>query len=372
MFHFDTPGVNILMAFLTSFIIAYLGVPPVIRVSSIRGVFDIPDERKIHKNSIPSLGGVAMFAAIFFSILFWTYDIKFDYLRWIVLPLFIVFLQGLKDDIVPIHALKKLIGQLVATGILVFWGGLRIESLHGLLGIHEIPVAISYGLTFVAVAGIINSFNLIDGVDGLAGTIGTIASITFGLLFFLSEKYALSLISFTLTGALLGFLVYNFSPAKIFMGDGGSLVIGMVLGILCVRFLGNDVMLHSAVPLATPSLAVAILIVPLTDTLRVFSLRIMDGKSPFHPDRNHLHHVLLKLGLNHRQVALTLGGVNIFFIVLALLLSGLNITISFGLVVATDLLGIFILHQLLARKEKAMVVGDSGPAAKTVVEKQTA
>jgi UDP-N-acetylmuramyl pentapeptide phosphotransferase/UDP-N-acetylglucosamine-1-phosphate transferase len=356
------------MAFLTSFTIAYLGVPPVIRVSSIRGVFDIPDERKIHKNSIPSLGGVAMFAAIFFSILFWTYDINFDYLRWIVLPLFIVFLQGLKDDIVPIHAVKKLVGQLVATGILVFWGGVRIESLYGLLGIYELPLVVSLGLTFVAVAGIINSFNLIDGVDGLAGTIGTITTITFGTLFFLSEKYALSIISFTLTGALLGFLVYNFSPAKIFMGDGGALVIGMVLGILCVRLLGNDVFLNKVIPLASPSLALAILIVPLTDTLRVFTLRIMQGKSPFHPDRNHLHHVLLKLGFNHRKVALTLGAVNILFIILALSLMKVNVNISFGVIVAVDLAILFILHQLLAKKERMTTVSPSG----TTVERQTA
>jgi UDP-N-acetylmuramyl pentapeptide phosphotransferase/UDP-N-acetylglucosamine-1-phosphate transferase len=159
------------------------------------------------------------------------------------------------------------------------------------------------------------------------------------------------MISFTITGALLGFLWYNFSPAKIFMGDGGSLVIGMVLGILCIRFLDAEISLDSGPALPTPPVALAILIVPLTDTLRVFMIRMSQGKSPFSPDRNHLHHVLLRMGFNHRQVALTLGGVNLAFIVLALLLRNVDITVSTLTVIGTSVAACLVLQQLSNRQK---------------------
>ncbi|CAA9229290.1 MAG: Undecaprenyl-phosphate alpha-N-acetylglucosaminyl 1-phosphate transferase [uncultured Cytophagales bacterium] len=352
MIYVEPSTLNILMAFLTAFTIAFLAVPPVIRVSSIRRIFDEPDERKQHKNSIPSLGGVAMFAAIFFSIIFWAQDINFEQLRWMILPLFIIFMQGLKDDIVAIHAVKKLIGQLIATAIMVFWGGLYIDDLQGILGIGPIPAYVSIPFTLFTVAVIINSFNLIDGVDGLAGTIGVVTTVTFGTLFFLGQHYSLALISFTITGALLGFLWYNFSPAKIFMGDGGSLVIGMVLGILCIRFLDAEIRLEDGGPaLPTPPIALAILIVPLTDTLRVFMIRMSQGKSPFSPDRNHLHHVLLRLGFNHRQVALTLGGINLAFIMLALLLRNVDITVATLVIIGTSVTACVVLQRLSSRKK---------------------
>jgi UDP-N-acetylmuramyl pentapeptide phosphotransferase/UDP-N-acetylglucosamine-1-phosphate transferase len=351
MIYVEPSTLNILMAFLTAFTIAFLAVPPVIRVSSIRRIFDEPDERKLHKNSIPSLGGVAMFAAIFFSIIFWSQDINFEQLRWMILPLFIIFMQGLKDDIVSIHAVKKLIGQLIATAIMVFWGELYIDNLHGFMGIHQIPIYVSIPFTLFTVAVIVNSFNLIDGVDGLAGTIGVVATVTFGTLFFIGQHYSLALISFTITGALLGFLWYNFSPAKIFMGDGGSLVIGMVLGILCIRFLDAQISLIGQETLPTPPIALAILIVPLTDTLRVFIIRMMQGRSPFSPDRNHLHHVLLRLGFNHRQVALTLGGVNLSFILLALLLRNVDITVSTLIIIGTSVTACLLLNRLSNRQQ---------------------
>jgi UDP-N-acetylmuramyl pentapeptide phosphotransferase/UDP-N-acetylglucosamine-1-phosphate transferase len=351
MIYVEPSTLNILMAFLTAFTIAFLAVPPVIRVSSIRRIFDEPDERKQHKNAIPSLGGVAMFAAIFFSIIFWAEDINFEQLRWMILPLFIIFMQGLKDDIVAIHAVKKLIGQLIATAIMVFWGGLYITDLQGFLGIHQIPAYVSIPFTLFTVAVIINSFNLIDGVDGLAGTIGVVTTVTFGTLFFLGQHYSLAMISFTITGALLGFLWYNFSPAKIFMGDGGSLVIGMVLGILCLRFLEAKISLDGGPALPTPPIALAILIVPLTDTLRVFMIRMSQGRSPFSPDRNHLHHVLLRMGFNHRQVALTLGGVNLAFIAMALLLRNADVTVATLTVIGTSVAACLVLQRLSSRQK---------------------
>jgi UDP-N-acetylmuramyl pentapeptide phosphotransferase/UDP-N-acetylglucosamine-1-phosphate transferase len=344
---------NIFTAFFTSFLITFLAVPPVVRVASIRQIFDEPNERKVHKRSIPALGGVAMFAAIFFSIVFWADGVELKQLRWTILPLFIIFMQGLKDDIVAIAPIKKLIGQLAAAGILIFWGNIRIMSINGLFGIHELPYILSIILTFLAIILIVNSFNLIDGVDGLAGSIGVVTTVAFGGFFLYIQHGYLALISFTLTGALLGFLWYNFSPARIFMGDGGSLVIGMVLAILSVRFLESRITIDSTIPIHTPSMVLAILIIPLADTIRVFIVRIAQGRSPFDADRNHIHHLLLKLGLTHRSIALTLALVNTGFILTAFMVNSLGANASFGIIAGLGLTSSFILHQVASKTKPA-------------------
>ncbi|MCP2044261.1 glycosyltransferase family 4 protein [Pontibacter sp. HSC-36F09] len=306
--------------FLTAFIITYFAVPSVIKVASIRNLFDEPDERKLHKNTIPALGGVAIFAGIFFSVLFWAEEFNFSLLRWIMLSLVIIFLLGLKDDIVAIDPMKKLIGLLVASGLVIVYGDIRIMGFHGLLGISELPYLISVLFTLFVFIVIINAVNLIDGINGLAGGIGTIASLAFGTLFLLNDHNNAAAFAFATAGSLLAFLRYNFSSAKIFMGDGGALVIGFMLSVLSTRFMNSDITLGliSDVSVSKPLVALAILIIPLVDTLRVFTIRILNKRSPFSADRNHLHHQLLDLGMSHRRAAVVLYSANIYFIVLTL------------------------------------------------------
>jgi UDP-N-acetylmuramyl pentapeptide phosphotransferase/UDP-N-acetylglucosamine-1-phosphate transferase len=317
---------SILLSFLTAFVIAYLGIPPVVRVASIRNIFDTPDERKIHKKAIPALGGVAMFAALFFSVFFWSDSLDSGNVRWMMLAAFIMFLQGLKDDILAVAPAKKVIAQLIVAVLLFVMGNVRVVNLHGFAGLWELNWPVSLAISLVTITGIINAFNLIDGIDGLAGSLGVVASATFGVLFWVAGNYHLSIISFSLTGALLGFLRYNFSPASIFMGDGGSLVVGLLLSILTIKLVNMGLPLGRG--LSSPLLALAILIVPVTDTLRVFFLRIRKGKSPFSADRNHLHHLLLDMGLNHRQIVYLLVAANLFFIGLAYLIRHLPVTLG--------------------------------------------
>lgn len=333
---------TIITCFITSFLITYFAIPSVIKVASIRKIFDEPDERKQHTKTVPALGGVAIFSGIFFSILFWSNDIAFDHIRWIILPLVIIFLLGLKDDIVSIDPYKKLIGEIVAAGIIIFYGGIRIHSLHGLIGIYELSYTVSVLLTFFTIIVIINSFNLIDGIDGLAGGIGTITTLTFGSLFMYSGQYLLASISFSMAGALLAFLRYNFSPARIFMGDCGSLIVGFILSILCIKFIDIALIADGALLLPTPALALAILIIPLADTLRVFIIRISKNKSPFSADRNHIHHLLLNLGLTHKKASITLYIFNLIFIALAFLSYQVGLNFLFFLVTVTA----FILTQV--------------------------
>jgi UDP-GlcNAc:undecaprenyl-phosphate/decaprenyl-phosphate GlcNAc-1-phosphate transferase len=327
--------IHIAASFFTSFAITYFAIPSVLNVARIRKLFDIPDGRKIHKATIPALGGVAIFSAVFFSMLFWTEATNFAHLRWIVLALVITFLLGLKDDIVSIDPYKKLIGQIAAAALLAVWGNIRIENFHGLMGITELPFAVSVTLTIFTIIVIMNSFNLIDGIDGLAGSIGSIVAITFGLIFYMAGEISLAIIAFSLVGALLAFLRYNFSPASIFMGDGGSLVIGLILAILAIQFLNTTIYINAALNeglLSTPPVALAILIIPLADTCRVFINRVLKGYSPFRADRNHIHHLLLKLGVSHTGSTLLLCVINVAFILFAFALSGSDVNLLLLLV----------------------------------------
>jgi UDP-N-acetylmuramyl pentapeptide phosphotransferase/UDP-N-acetylglucosamine-1-phosphate transferase len=229
-----------------------------------------------------------------------------------------MFLIGAKDDIDPIAPAKKFIGQLFATGILIFFANIKITSLYGIFAIHEIPQIPSVLLSFFVIILIINAFNLIDGINGLSGSIGILMSITYGTWFLLVDKIELASVSFALVGALLAFLYYNVSPARIFMGDTGSLFIGLTASILTISFMEQNLIIPNSKYAfsSAPAVAVGILILPLFDTLRLFVTRIINKKSPFQGDKNHIHHLLLDIGLSHMQATSVLIFVNMGFIFL--------------------------------------------------------
>ena len=317
---------NITLASITAFAITFLAIPSIIRVSIIKNLFDEPDERKAHASSIPTLGGLAIFAGVVFSYTFWSAGLDYTGTQYIIAAIIVMFFIGIKDDIVHLTAHKKLYGQILAAIIITFFANIRITSMYGILGITQIPYWFSVTLTVFTILVIINAYNLIDGIDGLAGGIGAIASFTFGLWFYNYNQLSLCILSFTLFSALLAFLVYNFSPANIFMGDTGSLVVGLILSILTINFieLSYEAMPYAFPYRSSPAMAIAILIYPLTDTLRVFIIRLMKKRSPFSADRNHLHHFLIDRGLTHREASLALYLVIIVFIMLALLLRNIS------------------------------------------------
>lgn len=314
---------NIILAFLTSLLIVVFGIPSIITVAKLKGLYDKPDFRKIHTHKIPRLGGLAIIAGFGIASSLWCLPQSIEgSLQYLQVALIILFFSGLKDDIVILSPIKKLATQILATGITVFGGGILINSLYGLFGIYELPLWISYLLTMFTIIVITNAFNLIDGVDGLAGGIGVIASVTFGLWFNFIDQTGWSVIAFALAGALLGFLVFNFNPAKIFMGDSGSLFTGFLLAIFAIKFIQFNApeastiyKIHSA-----PGIAVAILIVPLFDTARVFLLRVLKKQSPFTADNNHIHHGLIKIGLGHKEVSMVMYLTNVVFVVVAFLI----------------------------------------------------
>jgi len=184
---------------------------------------------------------------------------------------------------------------------------IRITSMYGIFGIEELPDWMSILFSVLVYTVVVNAFNLIDGVDGLAAGVGLIASSSFGLWFMFAGDSADSLLAFSLSGALLGFLIYNFDPARIFMGDSGSLTIGLIISILCIKMIEFDIAKVESpflVTISKPIFAMACIVYPLIDTARIFVFRIVKGLPPLGADKNHLHHLLIRLGLKHWVVAL--------------------------------------------------------------------
>lgn len=307
---------------LTSFLICFILTPAVIFFFVKNKITDTPGGRKIHKVSTPSMGGIPIMAGVLFSILLWFTLAELNQSRSLLFAVMIMFLVGLRDDVVNLSAFQKLVGQLAASLLVVVYGGVQLTSLYGLFGVYELPTFVAIPISLFTIIALTNAFNLIDGIDGLAGTMSLIALAFFGIWFELNGLYLYAAIAAVFAGGIIGFLMFNWSPAKIFMGDTGALAIGFLLASFAIVFMQHN---HDLPPDAawkfsgSVATAVAVLILPIYDTARIFVKRIKKGKSPFAPDRGHIHHFIMRVGLTHRQVALTLASVNILFVLVALL-----------------------------------------------------
>jgi UDP-GlcNAc:undecaprenyl-phosphate/decaprenyl-phosphate GlcNAc-1-phosphate transferase len=309
---------NVILTGSVAFFITFLAIPAIMKVAEEKHLFDLPDSRKLHTSPIASLGGVGIFLGFFLSCLLTISDKHNLEIQYFFASALVIVFLGLKDDILIISALKKFLGQMAAAAILIHLAGIRIESMHGIFGLEALPEAVSYLISYITIIVVVNAFNLIDGVDGLAGSLGVLATSIFGFYFFMAEMQVYSLIAFGMAGSLLAFLVFNFNPAKIFMGDSGSLLLGLVNATLVIKFISVGDAPGALVPIGSVvAVGFSILVVPLLDTLRVFSIRISNGRSPFVPDRNHIHHILLDRGLSHRTVTVICVGLNVSFIVMS-------------------------------------------------------
>ena len=313
-----------LLGFATALCISAYAIPIIIKVAFIRKLYDKPGGRKTHKRFVPNLGGVAIFAGFVLAFICWTNFSDSVYLQYLILGLIILHFLGVKDDIVPLTPYKKLIGQIIAAAVLVVPGRFRINDLHGILGIYHLSVPVSIGLSVFAVILLINSFNLIDGIDGLAGGISLLISLLFSYIFWKSGLNNILVASVALAGALVGFLFYNRQPARIFMGDAGSMCIGYLMSAFSFQFMNSAAANPDGLFHRNPGVLLAVFIVPLFDTLRVFTIRILEKKSPFEADSNHIHHKLLRMGLSHGMASITLTVVTLGFIIMAYFLQDLN------------------------------------------------
>ena len=318
----------LIASFILAILLSLYAVPIVVKVAHSLRFMDNPNERSAAECPIPTLGGISIFLSfIFSSTLGLTGEIMPEFI-YIIIAALLMFFVGLKDDILTLSARKKLGAQLMAAAIIIFLGKMRFTDLHGFLGIEGIGIMPGVILTFFAVIGIINAFNLMDGIDGLCAGLSMLAAAVFGSWFFISGHFNYAILSFSLVGAIAGFFWYNVYGTKnrIFMGDTGSLVLGTIMSVLVIQF--NEFNIDQTQPFAiasAPAVSFGILIYPLVDTLRVFIIRILNFKSPFLADKNHLHHRLLTLGLSHKQATYTIMGMNFLFIVAVFALKNFGI-----------------------------------------------
>lgn len=347
---------DITFSFLLAFLLTYLSLPIIIKIAIQRDIVDIADDRKAHTGIVPSLGGVSIFSAFFLVLLLVQPSIYFDQFKYILTALTIIFMVGAKDDLDPLSPLSKLLGQLIAVSILIFLADIRISSFYGLFGIHYISFNTSVFISGLFYVFLINSFNLIDGINGLLSCISVLVVSFLGVWFMNTGHFDYAIMSFALCGAVLAFLKYNITPAKIFMGDTGSLFIGTICTILLIQFLefNNALVVHPLKISSSPAIALSLVIIPVFDTIRVFLIRIYKKGSPFLPDKSHIHHLLLKIGLSHMQATSILLIANILFIVLAFNMIEFNplITISISLCLATMLS--FALNLVLVFKKSSV------------------
>ena len=355
MYHMDT----ILLSSVLSFLITYYSIPVIIIVAQMKRLYDVPDVRKVHSSPIPSLGGLGIYAGLSFSLMVFVPFGTSEEFQFFMAAALVIFFLGLKDDILVITWMKKLAGQLVAAFLIMYKGGIQIQDMHGFLGIHELPPVSSVALTMLTIVVIINSFNLIDGVDGLAASLGLVSVVSFGAYFLQTGQSSYAMLSFVTAGSLLGFLIFNHSPARIFMGDTGSLLVGMVNAILVIRFIGSAGDPASAIPLAaSPAIGFAVLLVPLFDTLRVFAIRILSRRSPFSPDRNHVHHLMLDLGMSHSAVTYACVLFNVAFIAFTFYFRELGTTVLLLTMIAFSASVTGVLIQMRNGRRKEIVVDD--------------
>lgn len=317
-----------LMSLALAFGISFYALPALIHIANEKRLFDFPDERKVHHNPIPSLGGLAIYAgfitAFLLTVVFSGDHFVFQYL---VAASIIMFFIGLKDDLLNIAPFKKFLGQILAAALLVFKGGLVISSMEGLFGIYDLQPVAAQTLSVATIVVIINAYNLIDGIDGLAGTLAFLSTAFFAAFFAVNGDYTYACLATSLLGAVGAFLIFNYSPARIFMGDTGSLLVGLVSAALVIRFIqtaGNAPVWSVD---AAAGVGFSILFIPLFDTLRVFSYRIIQGIPPFTPDRNHIHHILMRFDWSHLKITLVLAGASVVFVAAGLLLQHMGTTV---------------------------------------------
>ena len=350
------PYFSVVLSFVCALVIALFAIPKVIYVAKKKRLLDRPDnKRKVHKNVIPNLGGIAIFFAYIIVSSLFINPTQFPAWTFISAATLVLFVTGVYDDLVSLNPGKKFVAQAFAACITVFFAEIRLTSLYGLGGIYDLPDEISYVFTIIGCVFVTNAFNLIDGIDGLAGTISALAGIALGIVFMLGGQFSEACVAFSLSGAVVGFLYYNWSPARIFMGDTGSLIIGFTLSLLSIVMVETynaDTAVHHLVHSQQSALllALCILFIPLFDTFRVFTTRILRGHSPFRADRTHLHHYLLDLGCSHRQAVGILALANAIIFVVAYLVQDIN-PLAAILTMAVGAFGLFVVLFYLRHKK---------------------
>lgn len=374
--------IRIIISAIMALGITWSSIPVIRIITTERNLSDSPIKRSSHKTPTPTFGGVGIFAGTMIGYMFWNFNDEGYLMHKIFASTIILFFLGIKDDIFALNPGKKAISQILVASLVVVGSDLRVSNFFGVFGIHEIPYLISVIFTIFLIVALINAFNLIDGIDGLSGGIGMIASGGFALWFMLNGYWSMAALGISLSASLLAFLRFNYSiTSKIFMGDTGSMIVGFWVGIMALYFIEVNVTNTNpnSVYVTAPLIAIALLSVPVFDTLRVFSIRLIRGKSPFKADRLHFHHLLIDLDIPHHWVSVILYSFTIILTVTVYMIRGYftNTQMAFGIL--TLFLAYLSLNFYLEKKRlkyhKSKLIleyqseGSDSPAAEVVKKK---
>lgn len=329
---------EVLLIILTTFIFTALFIPIVKKIAIFIGAMDIPNERKIHKVPIPRLGGIGIYGGFLLGyMLFGQHSVQMNA---ILIGSFIILVTGIFDDIKPVPAKYKLIGQIVGAAIIPLYGGILLKDISA-FGMYLDFGIFAYPITILFIVAIINCINLIDGLDGLSSGISSIYFLTVGIIgLLLNNSNGLDVsLTFIMLGSTLGYLVHNFPPAKIFMGDSGSMFLGYIIAVIALLGFKNITLTSVIIP-------ILLLAIPIMDTLFAILRRAINHKPLGMPDKNHLHHQLLKLNLSKRKTVLLIYLIDILFAIASIIYAvgnrilGTNI---YGIIIYVILLVLTIL-----------------------------
>lgn len=341
---------------LVSFALGLLGMPIIIRVAKAKGFVVRPNKRMSHTGEVPNVGGLNICFSFMLTYMLFEFN-QMSQSQFFLIGLFAIMSVGFIDDVLVLTPMAKLFGETLAGLALIGFADLRITHLHGLFGITEIGIIPSYLISLLILIAIINAVNLIDGIDGLASGLGILYCLFFATYFGLVGDKSWSILGICMIGALAVFFIYNVfgHREKIFMGDSGSLLLGYLLTAFVFHFC--EINAYHEVPEAlhmnaAPAVAICVLTVPIFDTIRVSLTRLKQHRSPFLPDKNHIHHLLLRTGLNHIQTTCVLLTASVVFIGLAILGRNWNmwalLITDFGLATALTMVLWRIINKKLA------------------------
>ncbi len=365
---------NDLISFSIALVLAGIIIPQILLIAFRKKLFDEVDERKIHQGVVPRLGGIAFFPSILFSIAVVVgFNLKFFGVEtfgvftesmvpvyFMICAVLLMFLVGMADDLVGVRYVAKFIVQIIASLLIVF-SGMSIDNLFGFLWLNELPEWFVWMVTCFAVVYVVNAINLIDGIDGLASGLSTVAFVFYAVIFYYSGEYVYSMLSSAAAGTLFPFFYYNvFGNAKkqkkIFMGDTGALTTGMIMVFCAIAVLHIDRTVFST-DYNLVVMAISPLIIPCFDVVRVYLHRVERHRNPFLPDKCHIHHKLLALGLNQRTALCVIMAWAVLFIVVNVVLSPYcNPTVLVGADVLIWTLANVILSKAIARRERRLNV----------------
>ena len=348
-----TPQYSVLLSLIISLLIVSWIHPRLVKIALMKNLVDVPDGRKLQRQPVPVLGGIAVFFGIVIGYVSVCGVVNYAGMLIVIMAMMIMLYIGTMDDILSLSPALRFMVEFFVALLLIFNGGYLLDDFHGLGGVGMLPGWVAVPLTVVAAVGIINAINLIDGVNGLSSGYCITACTMFGTLFYLSGDMKMTILAVVSVGALIPFFLHNVfgKTSKMFIGDGGTLVMGVVITVFVIETLrsGSACGAYVGPEVGLIPFSLAVLCIPVFDTLRVMFSRILRGTSPFRPDKTHLHHMFISLGASHAatMLAIVLLNTSVVFCWWALMEAGASLSVQLYAVVGMGLLVTFGLYPFL-------------------------